>query len=328
MKINSENIKQDIQKSRPNLKENTIKQYETHLNKLKKDFDTDNWNFLSKPEDVMEHLKDKHFTSQRNSLNSIIVLLMALNNKEQYNELLEKYSKLRDKLNDKYDEEQTSGKISEKQKKNFASMEEIKGMLKTMEKQIKDDGLKKKEQLKVKDKELLMVYTIFSMLVKYPTRNDVAGMKFITKTAYNNLTEDDKKAGNFLVNQKGKLTMILNQYKTARKYGEKKIEIDKDTEKILRMYIRLTNKKFGDVLFVSSRNNALSRNQISQLLLKTSKKYMNKAVSTTLMRKIVVSDKFGEGTEFAKLKKEQEDLASVMGHSTDLQNKVYIKEKD
>jgi tetratricopeptide (TPR) repeat protein len=320
MKINSEDIMGDIKKSRPNVKEITIKQYITHLNKLKKNFDTDNWDFLSNPDDIMDNIKDKHFTSKRNSLNAIIVLLMALNNKEQYDELIEKYQKLRDELNDKYDEEQTSGKISEKQKKNFASMEEIQEMLKTMQKQIKDDGLKKKEQLKVKDKELLMVYTIFSMLVKYPTRNDMAGMKFITKTAYNQLTDEDKKSGNFLVNQKGKLTFILNQYKTSKKYGEKKIEIDKDIEKILRMYIRLTNKQPGDVLFVSSRNNPLTRNQISQLLLKTSKKYMNKAVSTTLMRKIVVSDKFGD------VKKEQAELADIMGHSVATQNKVYVKE--
>lgn len=320
MKINSEDIMGDIKKSRPNVKEITIKQYITHLNKLKKNFDTDNWDFLSNPDDIMDNIKDKHFTSKRNSLNAIIVLLMALNNKEQYDELIEKYQKLRDELNDKYDEEQTSGKISEKQKKNFASMEEIQEMLKTMQKQIKDDGLKKKEQLKIKDKELLMVYTIFSMLVKYPTRNDMAGMRFITKTAYNQLTDEDKKNNNFLVNQKGKLTFILNQYKTSKKYGEKKIEIDKDIEKILRMYIRLTNKKYGDVLFVSSRDNALTRNQISQLLLKTSKKYMNKAVSTTLMRKIVVSDKFGD------VKKEQAELADIMGHSVSTQNKVYVKE--
>ena len=36
MKINSENIKEKIQEAKPNLKENSIKQYEIHLNKLKK----------------------------------------------------------------------------------------------------------------------------------------------------------------------------------------------------------------------------------------------------------------------------------------------------
>ena len=38
-----------------------------------------------------------------------------------------------------------------------------------------------------------------------------------------------------MINQKGKLTMILNEYKTSAKYGEKKIDLDKDIEKILRI---------------------------------------------------------------------------------------------
>ena len=38
MSFETEDIKKDIQKSRPNLKENTIKQYDTNLRKLKEIF--------------------------------------------------------------------------------------------------------------------------------------------------------------------------------------------------------------------------------------------------------------------------------------------------
>jgi site-specific recombinase XerC len=55
------------------------------------------------------------------------------------------------------------------------------------------------------------------------------------------------------------------------------------------MYIKKTGKKMGDVLFTSSTGNQLSRNMISQLLMKTSKKYLNASVSTTMMRKVVAS---------------------------------------
>ena len=41
----SEDLKSDIKKSRPNVKESTIKMYESNLNKLKKMFDSDNWDF-------------------------------------------------------------------------------------------------------------------------------------------------------------------------------------------------------------------------------------------------------------------------------------------
>ena len=328
MKINSEKPMDEIQKARPNLKPNTIKQYETHLNKLKKIFQSDNWDFLSDPEKVNEALKDKAYTSRRNSFNAIIVLLMALNHDDKYTELIEKYDKMRNELNSKYDEEMSSGKISEKQKNNFVEYEKVEEMIKTMENEIKSQGLKKKENLTGKEKELLMVYTLYNMLIRIPTRNDMALQRLISKTAYNKLSDEEKKNNNYLVKEKGKMFGVYNEYKTSKKYGEKKIDIPKDLEKILNMYINKTGKKIGDVLFTSSTGNPLSRNMISQLLMKTSKKYLNASVSTTLMRKIVASYHFGADSEFGKLKQKQEELADKMGHDPATMDKVYIKEKE
>ena len=321
VKINSENITEEIQKSRPNLKPNSIKQYETHLNKLKKLFDTDNYDFLSVPKDVMEKLDDKHYTSKRNTLNAVIILLLALDIDDKFSELIEEYQKIRDGLNDKYLEDQQSGKISDKQKDNFVEFIELKKMTAQMFREIRDKDLKKKETLKPSDKELMVVFTIFSFLSQYPLRNDLAGMKYISKTDYNKLTDDDKKNGNFLVKQKNKLMIILNEYKTSRRYGEKIIELNWEITKIMKFYIRVMDKEIGDVLFTNSRGNPITRNGISQLLIKTSKKYLGKSISTTMIRKIVVSDKF------ADIKKEQAELADVMGHDVGTQNAVYVKEK-
>jgi len=325
MKINSENIKEKIQSAKPNLKENSIKQYEIHLNKLKKLFDSDNYDFLSKPEDVMEKIKDKHYTSQRNTLNAIIILLLALNHDNKYDKLMEEYQKIRDKFNAQYIESNENGKVSDSQKQNFVELSEIQNMLNKMEGEIKSEQLKKKTNLTGKEKELLMVYTIFTFLIRYPLRLDLAGMKYISRTQYNGLSEQDKKDGNYLVhNKKGSqfLEAILNEYKTSKRYGEKKIRIDKDIEKILRMYIKATGKTFGDVLFVSSTNNPLSRNALSQLLIKTTKKYLNKSISTTMVRKIVVSSVIPKD-----VLDKQKELADVMGHDVATQNLVYNKEK-
>jgi len=321
MKINTEDLKESIQKVKPNLKDNSIKQYETHLNKLKKLFDTDTFDFLSNPDQVMEKISGNHYLSQRNTLNAIIILLLALNQDNKYDELIEKYQKKRDKLNDKYLEDNANGKISETQKNNFVELNEIKSMVSKMENEIKEKGLKKKETLTGKEKELMMVYTIFSMLMRYPVRLDFSGMKLISKTMYNKLKEDDKKLGNYLINEKGKLTMVMNEYKTSKKYGEKNIPVDKDIEKLIRSYIKSLGIKNGDVLFTSSTGKELSRNALSQLLTKTSKKHLGKSISTTMMRKIVVSDKFGD------VKKEQAELANIMMHDVGTQNLVYVKEK-
>ena len=125
MKINSKNPNEDISESRPNLKDNTVKQYTTNLKKLQKLFDTDNYDFLSDTDKVMDKVSDLHYLSQRNILNAVVVLLMALNSDEKYDKLLEEYGKLRDGLNDKYSDEQKSGVISDKQSANFATIEEV-----------------------------------------------------------------------------------------------------------------------------------------------------------------------------------------------------------
>lgn len=316
-----------IKKARPELKENSISQYQSQLNKLKKLFDGSDYEFLKNPEAVLDKIKNNHYTSQRNSLNAIIVLLKALNEDEEYTSLIDEYISIRDGFNNKYEDDQLSGKISEKQKVNFVELSEIDNMLSTMEKQIKESNLKKKESLNGKERELLMVYTLFSFLKRIPTRNDMAGQVLITKTIYNKLSQEEKQKTNYLVKEKTKMTGIYNQYKTSKKYKESIINIPKDLEKILNLYIKKTDKKTGDVLFVNSMNNPLNRNQVSQLLLKTSQKYLGKNISTTMMRKVVASHHFAD-KEFQEKKAEQANLAKLMNHSVDTQDKIYVKSLD
>jgi len=309
------NLKETIKKSRPNIKDSTIKSYEANLNKLKKMFETDNYSFLKDIGEVMDKIGDKHFTTIRNYLNAIIILLLALNHDDKYDKLIKEYQSKRDDLNQQYEDENATGKISEKQEKNFVPYEDVVGMINKMGQDLK--GFKKRE-LTAKDKMLLQIYIIFQIHIRLPMRNDVAGMEAITKRAYNKLTEADKKAKNYLVVEKGKMFMVLNKFKTQSKYEELRFDIPKDLEKLLRSYLRINGM---GVLFKSSTGKELTRNQISQLLIKFSKRYLDgKSISTTMLRKIVLSHKFGD------LKKEQEEMSKVTGHSVETMNNVYIKE--
>lgn len=322
MNYNKEEITEAIQKNRPTLKPSSIKQYYNHLNKLKSLFDADNYEFLKEYNSVMDKLKDKHYTTQRNSLNAVIVLLMALNEDKEYDDLIKEYQKIRDKYNEKYEQEQQSGIISDKQKNNFSSVEEIDEMLNKMEKDIKQNNIKKKSQLTPQEHELITAYTLFSILREYPLRNDLSGMIYLNKTLFKNITEEELEKTNYLINGKSDMTMILNEYKTSKKYGMKKVPVDKKTQKIFRMYIKIMNRSYGDVIFKTTQNNTITRNQISQMLLKVSKKYMGKSISTTLIRKSVLSNKF---VDLKEQKEEQQKMADITGHSVDTMDKVYIK---
>jgi len=310
-----ENLKETIKKSRPTIKDSTIKSYEANLNKLKKLFDTDNYSFLKNIDEVMDKIGDKHFTTIRNYLNAIIILLLALNHDDKYNDLIKEYQSKRDDLNKQYEDENATGKISEKQEKNFIPYEDLVKMINKMGDDLK--GFKKKE-LSAKDKMLLQIYIIFQIHIRLPMRNDLSQMEAITKRAYNKLSIEDKKAKNYLVVEKGKMFMVLNKFKTSSKYEELKFDIPKDLERLLRSYLKINGM---GVMFKSSTGKALSRNQISQLLIKYSKKYTDgKSISTTILRKIILSHKFGD------LKKEQEEMSKITGHSVETMNKVYIKE--
>ena len=309
-----ENLKEVIKKSRPSIKDSTIKSYEANLNKLKKMFDSDNYDFLKDVDKVMEKIGDKHFTTIRNYLNAIIILLLALNHDDEYKELLKEYQSKRDDLNQQYEDENATGKISDKQKENFIPYEDLVKMINEMGKDLK--GFKKKE-LSAKDKMLLQIYIIYQIHIRLPMRNDLSGMEAINKRTYNKLSEEDKKAKNYLVIEKGKMFMVLNKFKTQSKYEELRFDVPKDLERLLRSYLKINGM---GVLFKSSTGKALTRNQLSQLLIKFSKKYIGKSISTTMLRKIVLSHKFGD------LKKEQEEMSKITGHSVGTMNNVYIKE--
>ena len=303
-----------IKKERPNLKDISIKQYIKSLNKLKDLFESDNYEFLKEPNEVMEKLSNLHFTTIRNTLNAVIVYLMAVDGDK---DIIKTYTEKRDELNTQYVEEQEKGIISDKQAKNFATKEELNKMIEEMETQLKP--IRKKEELSKKEKALLQVYTIFNIYMKMPMRNDIAGMIALKQGAFNKLPKEERDSNNYLVINKNNLYFILNNYKTKGTYNELKLDIeDKGLKKILFYFL----KRNGEgVLFKSQVGTPLTSNALTQLLTKISKRYMGKSVSTTMLRKIYLSDKYSD------VKDEMKKDSKMMGHSVDEALTVYVKKE-
>lgn len=306
-----------IKKKRPNLKDISIKQYIKSLNKLKDLFESDNYEFLKEPNEVMKKLSNLHFTTIRNTLNAVIVYLLAVDGDE---DIIKTYTEKRDELNTKYEEEQAKGVISDKQAKNFGdpkqTKEELNGMIEKMDEELKP--IRKKEELSKKEKALLQVYTIFNIYMKMPFRNDVSNMDAIKQGAFNKLSKEERESKNYLVINKNQLYFVLNNYKTKSKYEELKLDIeDKELKKILFYYL----KRNGEGrLFKSQAGTPLTSNALSQLLLKTSNKYIGKSISTTLLRKLYLS-------KYSDVKEEMKKDAKMMGHSVATQQKVYVKKE-
>lgn len=305
----TENLKEIISKARPNAKESTIKMYVSNLNKLMKTFEASDLKFLNDVDKVKGKLEDKHFTTQRNYYNSIIVYLMS---KDKDKKVIEKYNNVRDELNKLYTDQQSSGVISAKQKKSFIPLSELKTMIEQIRKDLNIPQLKKKD-ITSKEYKLLQIYVILEILVRIPMRNDLSNLIKITRREYKKLTDKEKEDNNYLVIDKTSLSFIMNDYKTSKKYKEKIISVPKDLEKIIRMYIR----KNGD----SKNLFPMSRNAMSQALIKTSKKYLDKSISTTMIRKIVASELLGD------VVKAEKELSNKMGTDIDTIKSVYVKKE-
>ncbi len=313
-------IMDKIQSFRPHLKPSTIKQYYHQLKKLQMRLKENDFEFLMNADDTIQKINkltsDKnptellHFTSKRNIYNPVILYLLALDKDKN---VIKKYEVERDKLNNQYQDEQLTGKISSKQGKNFVHIDDIIKMITTMKNELKP---KLKTNMNARDIALLKAYTLFEILVRFPTRNDLAGLQLITPSKFKKITEEEKKNNNYIVRAKPNSYFVWNEFKTDKKYQSISENIPKDLEKIINTYIKINNYKSGDIIF------DFSRNGLSQILLNASGKYLGGIqLSTTMIRKSYLSSKYSD------IKKEQDKDATTMKHSVETANKIYIKDK-
>jgi hypothetical protein len=302
-------VKEAIGDFRPHLKESTINSYWANLRKLAKVNNEDTFDFLKDIERVKNSVKDLHYTSQRNTYTAVSTFLLAININGDLDEYIAEYDKMRDALNDRYVEEQKTGVISDKQSPNFITINELEDFTTKLKREVSHEERRG-------DTNIRMVSLLFEILTRYPLRNDLAGMILTSESKAKKLTDDDKKNANYLVKKGDDFVIIDNIYKTSKKYGEKHIDLtDVNLNKMIRSFIRINKVKVGEVMF------PITTNYLSQLLIKYSQKYIQKNISTTMIRKIVSSDKFLEQKE------KQEAHANILGHSVGTENQVYIKKQ-
>ena len=319
MSIKSVDPTKDILKVRPNLKPRSIEQYVSQLSRLQNMFDADSgdFNFLGDFDKVKKGLSEYNYLSQRNYINAIIVLLMALNIDKK---LVDQYVKLRDKFNDEYNEKNLTGVISDKQEPNFTTTDEIFRMLDMMKDDLKDTD---ETNLSKKEKQLLQAFVLFSIYARYPLRNDTAGMRSITGGKFNKLSQKEKTENNFLIVERDRMYFLLTDYKTSKNYGTLEIDIkDKELKSILKNWIKIQG--YG-ILFKTSTDKPITRIELSKIFLKYSEKYLNKKISTNLLRKIYLSSKYAVEDGLQDQLKNLEADNKVMMHSKNVALADYIK---
>ena len=137
----------------------------------------------------------------------------------------------------------------------------------------------------------------------------------------NNNVQENKDNKNYIIVGK-QVTLSIGNYKTRKKYGVKKIDLDdKVVLQAMRQWLAVSpNPEY--ILVNIKDGSPMSSLHITQNMTRIFKKHFNKSVGSTLLRHIVLTEKFG------KQLSDMEAMADIMCHDVSTAHNVYIKNVD
>jgi len=297
-------LQDKIQKLKPNLKESSIKLYLTNLKKIyreiecegrKEIFNFDNLDFLNDYDKVMKTLEDENSNTKKNRLIAVVVSLQAT---EADKKLIEKYQKSMLELAEQSNENYKKQEKSDKQKENWVEYKDLVNLVNEMLKRIKKHGILKKDVISKAEYNLLQEYIVLRFYLNFPLRNDLAEVKVISNK------DEDNKIDNFLHVDGDKITLLLNDYKTAKTFGPQEYELDEKFSKIVRIFLK--HNTSGWFITKTNRQDPISANGITKLLNRLFMRELDKKISTSMIRHITAThDRKNDKTlaELEELKK-------------------------
>ena len=299
-----EQLKQQLKKNRPNLTDSTVKTYLSILSNMYKKINgsgsTDMLKWFEKniPK-ILELVKDNPATTRKTKLAVIVSLLSHRPEDDDFKQLrtmmLDDATKYNSSLRDQ--------KLTEKQKNNWMTMEEVMAVWKDLYK--RNAPLLKKEKLTRPQWADVLNLVLLSLYVLQPPRRSQDYAFMLTK-------DYDKDTDNYY---DGKM-FYFNRYKTYKKYGEQIVKVSPKLNLILKKWVKINTYHH---LLATYGGKPLSVSRITILL----NGIFGKNVSTTMLRHIFLTNQYKDMPALKKM----DELAKEMGHSTDQALETYVKKK-
>lgn len=289
-------LKDFIKEKRPNLSASSITTYNSILKNLyKKVFgegEIDKKKFDDKDK-ILEYLKEV----PPNKRKTILSALVIITDDKKYRELM--LEDIKD-----YNHEIGKQEKSETQKENWvegSAVQNLWGNLKN-----NADLLYKKKHLTPNDLQQIQNYIMLSLL---------GGMFIAPRRSKDycdfKIKNVDKAKDNYL----DKATLVFNSYKTAKCYGEQKVNIPPTLKLLLNKWIKVNPTEY---LFFDTNMNPLTNVKMNQRL---NKLFDGKKVAINQLRHLYLTEKYGD--HMKEQKKLEADM-SAMGSSAAME-KTYIK---
>ena len=294
-------IKKLITEKRPNLKENSLNSYLITLRRLNENQEVMNLKFLKDTENIMNQINEFKLPTQRNKLTAILVVLSAFNKKE-FDDVELYYRKQLEDRNQQYTEYINSHEKSEKQEKNWVSLDVLKKIMRKYKKEAMENP-------NIKTVQKYLVSALY--LLQPPKRLDFSNMKIIETR------KEDNGKNNFMLNLgRNKKYFIFNEFKTDKSQGSKEVLINKELNSIINMWLKV-NK--SDDFLLNNRGQPMSSNSLGKYITKIFEP-SGKSITLNLLRNIFVSENIDlEAVQKAK------NMADMMDHSESTQKTVYLK---
>jgi hypothetical protein len=302
--------------SKSDVKTSTINIYEKNLNKLSQDVNNSeppsNCKWLEDFDKIMTHInKSKSLHTRKNKINTVVIYLQATKCKLS---IIKKYQDEIVKLSQEITTGYNQNEKNEKQLKNWLSLAELtefkNNLLLDLPKKFNTfDDYKK-----------LMKYLILETHLELPLRNDLVDAQVYDEKDFSKIEEVN--TTNYLVLGTKKGYLILNNYKTSGTYGRKKLDLSPELFKIWKKFYKIIIQYSKNrYIFIKEDQNKMTRNEYTKFFGSIFKS-LGKNISSTMIRHIVVSEKFPVKP---KEMEERKELASIMAHSVNEQQQVYSK---
>lgn len=305
--------------------DNTMKMYLSTLNALAKSVghiitDDDNGLWIEKNySKIIEHiddLKSKH--TRKNKIAVLLVFAQTYDLKEKIiKDLIERMDKLAQDVKNDYE----SNEMTDKQKENWLTMEDLDKKIEELKMDIPKTKL-----AGFNDYNKVIKYLILSIYKFVPLRNDIVDCKLISgippKGDIEHGDTGDTNINYIYVPKTTSASIVLNAYKTKDVYKQKVIKLPYEITSDLRKYMALIHSVSPNKWFVVGKRDqdkSMTRNAFTKYL----NKVFGKNVSTSMIRHTIVSSVYKVDKDEYKQKQE---LADKMGHSVDMASLVYAKD--
>lgn len=315
MPRNTKTINLELSKSlkefKPDITDSTLRIYMLNLLQLADYYDKPLTPALfNNFKEIKADLEELRYTNAtlKNKISSIITYLRMT---EQPKELIKEYTEYFDMLSGRISKEHATMDKTTKEKENWMTKEELIEYLNVLKKELPVKPTSKNEMAK------WMKYITLLIHINYPFRNELADTEIVTK-----IIKNDPNI-NYIVVNKDKITALIQAYKTRKTYKDIKINLISSVEDEVRTYYKhlIKYKKANEInnnwFLLAKDGGKMTRNDFTHFV-KSIFEPLNKNISTTMIRKIIVSALYPV--------EQMKALSEVMGHSTGVAMEYYAKD--